>query len=87
MTAEIQAMIEGLCKDEAALINKAYEFSEDLGNTAVSGAILSFEDMLRQSEGSFVRGAKIEYRHFVVHLLECIEEKYRGPATAVTLLT
>lgn len=78
MTEQEKALIEELCHSEGGLINTMYQQSADAGGLAYQSAVASFADFLRQSEGQFVPGMNLKYRHFVVQLLQHIEEPYRN---------
>jgi len=86
MTEQEKALIEELCDSEAGLINSMYQRGPDAGGLAYQSAVASFADFLRQSEGPFVPGMNLKYRHFVVQLLQRIEEPYRDLVMVETFL-
>lgn len=80
-------MIKGLCTDEASLINQLFFENEELGLAALDNAITSFETFLKQNNPMFIRGMSIEYRTFVIELLNLIDAPYRGIATSKILMS
>lgn len=80
-------LIKTLCHIEAQMINMLYERSESLGSAMLVNTIYAFEDMLRETDGPFVRGSNIKYRFFVTELLSLIDEKHRFAATAKALIS
>lgn len=77
-----QTQLRELYEMEATGINTAYGASEKLGALALSDAITSFTDFLTLQEGRFIPGMNINYRIFIVGLLENIDNKYLEAATA-----
>jgi hypothetical protein len=86
MTEEEKGLIEVLCKVEAPMINQFYKVNDAFGGKAFKMAIVSFSAFLRESEGPFVPGMNIKYRHFMVTLLGMIDEPYRGHAVSVAII-
>lgn len=74
--------IKELAVMEAKLVNKMFSISEVLGLDALTAATTSFEQFLRRKDKMFISGMSIEYRTFVIELIELIDEPYRDTAIA-----
>lgn len=68
--------LKKLYEMEAKGINAAYGVSEKLGASVLNNAIASFMDFLTVIDGKFIPGMNINYRVFIVGLLESIDDKY-----------
>lgn len=86
MNAETQAQLKTLSKEDAMLINMSFGISESLGIAAINNSISSFIDFLKSGGGAFVPALSLEYRVYLVGLIDEIDEAYKVVATQYIIL-
>jgi hypothetical protein len=84
--SEYIALVEKLAETDARLINMAFCDSESFGITTLKNSTDSFEGFLRASNPMFIRGMSIEWRTYLIKLLQGIDDQYRDVATAKIIL-
>lgn len=72
--------LEELFKMEAEAVNIAFGANSETGLLMLGNSITSFENLLTMLKGSFIRGMDLDYRIFIVGLLENIDDKYKPEA-------
>lgn len=86
MTQEILSQLTELCETDAMLVNTSFGLSERLGIAAIKESISSFTIFLTKQHGNFIPGMSLEYRTYIVGLLEKINDDYKDAALAAILL-
>lgn len=83
---EYIALVEKLAATDATLVNMAFGDSERLGLDAIKNSTDSFEGYLRTNNPMFIHGMSIEWRTYLIKLLQGIDDQYRDVATSAILL-
>lgn len=86
MNAETQAQLKTLSEKDAILINMSFGISESLGIAAINDSISSFIDFLKSRNGAFVPAFSLEYRVYLVGLIDKIDEAYKTIAAQNIIL-
>lgn len=72
--------LEELFKMEAVAVNTVFGVSSKTGLLMLNKSIASFENLLTMMKGNFFKGMDLDYRIFIVGLIENIDDKYKSDA-------
>jgi len=86
MTAETQVQLNSLSETDAAIINMSFGISESLGVATINDSISSFIDFLKSRNGAFVPALSLEYRVYLVGLIEKIDDAYKSAAVKTIII-
>ncbi|CAA6807542.1 MAG: Unknown protein [uncultured Sulfurovum sp.] len=68
------------------LVNLAFSHSDKLGVSALGNSVDSFRTLLESDVGPFINGMNLEYRSYIVGMLQGINEKYLEASMAYLML-
>lgn len=75
-----QTFVSELLIVDIQLINLAFSHSEKLGQSAISNSMYSFRELLVKDIGPFINSMNVEWRCYVLGLLNGVNDKYKDSA-------
>ena len=79
------AFINTVLKLDTEIVNKGFEISNDIGIAATKNCISEFRTLLVKEFGEFINGMNMQYRIYIVGLLQGIKEEYLPEVMRVIL--
>jgi len=77
--------ITTVLKIDTEIVNKGFEISKEMGIAATKNCISEFRNLLVKEFGDFVNGMNMQYRTYIVGLLEGIKEEHLPEVMRVIL--